>query len=54
MILIYNIQISENYGKEIYNYPIEMPKQESFSKVAERMEEVIKNIASVNEGNTVC
>ena len=40
--------------KEIYNYPIEMPKQESFSKVAERMEEVIKNIASVNEGNTVC
>ena len=40
--------------KEIYNYPIEMPKQESFSKVAERMEEVMNDIASVNEGNTVC
>lgn len=26
--------------KEIYNYPIEMPKQEDFFKVAERMEKL--------------
>ena len=40
--------------KEIYNYPIEMPEQEGFSKVADRMEKAITDIASNNKGNTVC
>lgn len=40
--------------KEIYNYPIGMPKQEDFFKVADRMEEAITDIASNNKENTVC
>lgn len=40
--------------KEIYHYPIDIPKQESFFTVSERMERSIKDIANTNKCKTVC
>ena len=40
--------------KEIYNYPIEMPEQEGFFKVADRMKKAITDIVSNNKENNVC
>lgn len=40
--------------KEIYKYPISIPKQEKFINVSIRMNEVIKEIANKNQGKIVC
>ena len=40
--------------KEIYKYPISIPKQEEFINVSKRMHEAVKDISNKNQGKTIC
>lgn len=40
--------------KEIYNYPIGIPNQESFEELQSRMAKEIKHIIEMHKGKTIC